>query len=180
MKTIDTYITERLKLNDDSKINKNNEILGFKEFIDLLEQETTPFGQFIENYNVREYKRHKCYVQPADYRYYYVTETYPGVGQKMLEILSFPPNDIVIEYNLFDMDGNSRDSIDYRVIFNKEELPDKNWSYKYYKFKVKRSFIKPFVKFLNDIYDLEFQGDIVNRCQQFNRLCMNKKYFITQ
>ena len=175
MKTINTYIIERLKLNKDSKIK--DEVIGFKEFIKLLQEEKTKWGEFIKNYKVWLYNDHKCYMKPSDNHYYYVLKTWPGIGLLMLEIWCFPPNDIAIEYSTYDNEG---DSIQYHTIFNKEDIPDKNWSYTYYDFKVKKSFVKEFVNFLNDIYDMNSKYDIQDRCDNFNKECINKKMFVKQ
>lgn len=176
MKTINTYIIERLKLNNDSKIK--DEIIGFKEFIKLLQEEKTKWGEFIKNYKIHLYEDHKCYVQPADDSYYYVLKTWPEMGfLLMLEIWCFSPNDIAIEYSTYNDEG---DSIQYHTIFNKEDIPDKNWSYTYHKFKVKKSFVKEFVNFLNDIYDMNSKYDIQNRCENFNKECIDKKMFVKQ
>lgn len=137
MKTINTYIIERLKLNNDSKIK--DEVIGFKEFINLLQEEKTKWGEFIRNYKVYLYEDHKCYMKPSVNRYYYVLKTWTGIGSLMLEIWCFPPNYIAIEYSTYDNEG---DSMQYHTIFSKEDIPDKNWSYTYYKFKVKKVLLK--------------------------------------
>lgn len=76
MKTIDNYLIERLKLNSDSKIN-NNQLIGYKEFITLLNNHKNPFGLVELNSNIKTYKKHHWYhyVKDGEDRYIFIIDT---------------------------------------------------------------------------------------------------------
>ena len=178
MKTIDTYITERLKLNNDSKIAKLEKI-GCKEFIKLING-NTDFGKFETPKWDKANRKFSIYNGHC----YEIQKAMRGQHKQYIFVINYYIDDSAFVIKIFEEDNNKLSIIMskiYATSFSRIRKVsslnrDRGDGRSFY---LNKLIVDEFIDMMNDIKNnCKYDADMLNKFNECDDQWQDKKYYI--